>query len=418
MSGAAPGPSRVAGLWSLCLVSGVFITGHAMIGLLVPIAAARAGVPPTGVGALMSAQFVLPFLLGIPVGGLLDRSNARTPMVVSAVLMVMMPWAAVAVPSVAGLLLVAVTAGLAQLTFVLAAQRLVARHGAGPAGERAFGWFSTFQSGGRMAGPLLGGILVDVGGVAAGFAGSAALYAAATVGTLRTRKGPSPDRSHQDGPWRARARAQAVTLLANPGMRIALVVSCGVLMVHAVRQAFLPVYLESLAFSGTRIGMVMATVGLASMLVRPFVAQVVRALGGRSCSMMATVGMVVAGTAAVTFLTGFAPLLAAMVVVGIGSGITQPLSLAVVSDHVPRRMLGFALGFRMTANRGAQLVAPVALGLVAEASGVHWVFVGAGGLLLGGLPFLARWRSRFEREEGALRQRRAAGEGAGGDRAS
>ncbi|MDZ7801693.1 MAG: hypothetical protein U5K81_13015 [Trueperaceae bacterium] len=75
------------------------------------------------------------------------------------------------------------------------------------------------------------------------------------------------------------------------------------LMVHAVRQAFLPVYLESLAFSGTRIG---------------------------------------------------------MVVVGVGSGITQPLSLAVVSDHVPRRMLGFALGFRMTGNRAAQLVAPVA----------------------------------------------------------
>ncbi|MDZ7799417.1 MAG: MFS transporter [Trueperaceae bacterium] len=398
-------------------MSGVFITGHAMIGLLVPIAAARAGVPPTGIGALMSAQFVLPFLLGIPIGGWLDRSKARTPMLISAALMVCVPWAAVAVPSVAGLLVVAVTAGLAQLTFVLAAQRLVASHGAGPAGERAFGWFSTFQSGGRMAGPLAAGVLVDLGGVAAGFAGSAAMYAAAMAGTLRTRRGPSPDRSHEVGTWRARARDQAGTLLANPGMRIALVVSCGVLMVHAVRQAFLPVYLESLAFSGTRIGMVMATVGLASMLVRPFVAQVVRVFGSRSRSLIATVGFVVAGTAAVTFLHGFGPLLAAMVVVGVGSGITQPLSLAVVSDHVPRRMLGFALGFRMTGNRAAQLVAPVALGLVAEAAGVHWVFVGAGALLLGGLPLLVRWRAPFEQDEGSLRQRRADADRATGGRA-
>lgn len=404
-----PDRSRVTGLWTVCALSGVFIAAHAMIGLLIPLAAARAGVPPTGIGALMSAQFVLPLLLAIPIGGLLDGRGPRMPLRASGGVMVAVPWIAVLVPGIIGLLAVALLAGLAQLTFVLAAQQLVASHGEGPAGERAFGWFSTLQSAGRMVGPLLAGVLVDVGGAGIGFAGAAAVYAAAALGTLRVRRGPAPVRPSGGGGWRSRTRERARTVAAYPGVRIAILVSSSVLVAHTVRQTFLPVYLEDLAFSGTRIGMVMATVGLASMAVRPFVPQVVRLVGGRSAGLMVTAALVAAGVAATSFLTGFAPLVVAMALVGIGSGVTQPLSMATVSDHVPRSILGFALGFRMTGNRGAQLAAPLLLGLVAEAAGVRWVFLVSAAILVGVFPLLLRWRRAFERAERKLQEERTAG---------
>ncbi|HEY8417415.1 MAG TPA: MFS transporter, partial [Limnochordales bacterium] len=69
------------------------------------------------------------------------------------------------------------------------------------------------------------------------------------------------------------------------------------------------------------------------------------------------------------------------ILIGIGIGASQPLTIVAVADHVEQGKQGVALGLRLAANRTAQLVNPVIFGLVAEAAGFAATFLTAGLLI-------------------------------------
>jgi MFS family permease len=88
----------------------------------------------------------------------------------------------------------------------------------------------------------------------------------------------------------------------------------------------------------------------------------------------------------------------AAVSIGIGWGITQPLSMVAVTEQASGGERGFALSMRITANRLAQLGSPILFGLVAEWSGVGGTFVLSSAILI----VANLWIMRFGRhlEEG------------------
>lgn len=61
----------------LCLATAMAALGYTMLSLLAPLVALRFGAGPAGVGALVSAGFVPPLLLAVPVGAVVDRWGAR-----------------------------------------------------------------------------------------------------------------------------------------------------------------------------------------------------------------------------------------------------------------------------------------------------------------------------------------------------
>jgi MFS family permease len=72
---------------------------------------------------------------------------------------------------------------------------------------------------------------------------------------------------------------------------------------------------------------------------------------------------------------------AALVVFGLGFGLSQPLSMVMMSDLAEARVGGLAMGLRFTAIMAANLSGPVMLGLVAEAVGLPLVFYAAAALV-------------------------------------
>jgi MFS family permease len=67
----------------------------------------------------------------------------------------------------------------------------------------------------------------------------------------------------------------------------------------------------------------------------------------------------------------------AMVLLGMGFGLSQPLTLSWVATLSPPEMRGAAVGLRLSANRLAQTVVPVTVTVVVAGSGSGGVFVGS-----------------------------------------
>jgi MFS family permease len=68
-----------------------------------------------------------------------------------------------------------------------------------------------------------------------------------------------------------------------------------------------------------------------------------------------------------------------MVLIGLGLGIGQPMTIAWVANRAPRQERALALGVRLTGNRAALLVVPTVMGVIAGASGITaiWLVIAA-----------------------------------------
>jgi len=129
--------------------------------------------------------------------------------------------------------------------------------------------------------------------------------------------------------------------------------------------------------------------------------KIVQGLGGRMGTFLVTTTLVGAGVAFTGFAETLPLLLILIVAVGAGTGITQPISMVTVADHVSGGERGFAMGLRMTGNRVVQLLSPLILGGVAEFFGFRAAFLVAGSGLLATLFLIARWGHASELEEEA-----------------
>jgi len=373
---------------------------HSMLSPLTPLLALQLGAGPIGVGLLVSAAFFLPLFLAMPVGALADSWGTRELILWGCAMMGLGPMGVALAPNFVTLSISQLLTGMGHLMIIVSAQTYVGSLGRGKAGEGNFGWYSTFIAAGALAGPLLGGVTSDHFGfrVAYLLAGISALLAILLGGFLGPRQGTRTAMSSL-APFGS--PGQIRRLLGNSAVRVSMVVSCGVLFAMGSYGAFLPVYLNTLAYPATLIGLLLSIRALAAMVVRPFMGKIVQGLGGRMGTFLVTTTLVGAGVA----FTGFAetlPLLFILIVaVGAGTGITQPISMVTVADHVSGGERGFAMGLRMTGNRVVQLLSPLILGGVAEFFGFRAAFLVAGSGLLATLFLIARWGHASELEEEA-----------------
>ena len=74
-----------------------------------------------------------------------------------------------------------------------------------------------------------------------------------------------------------------------------------------------------------------------------------------------------------------------MILLGLGLGLPQPLTLAWMSLLAPPAAHGAVFGARMTANRLAQVTLPLAVAAVAGPLGVVAVFWSTAGILIGSM---------------------------------
>lgn len=359
---------------ALCGGAGLLFSAFFMVGPLAPLFAASFGAPPAAIGVVVAAAYVFPFFLAIPAGRQVDRVGPKPLLIVGTLFLAAAPTWLLVAPSLASLVALQVLSGLGQVTAVVAAQSVVASFGEGPRRERNFGWYGAAVSAGQVLGPVLAGSLVDLSGFRTAFAVAAglALLSAMAFATVVV-----PYRRHVPVDVQAPAKLgrELLALLRLQSVRLSLLVSIAVMVVLTSHNSFLPAFLDSFRIPASVIGVIISARSLASIAVRPFMASLVARMGGRFRAFLVTVFAAAVGVAGIAVGPSLPVLLGSSLILGLSVGVAQPLTMVSVVEEVVPGGHGAAFGLRVTANRLAQIVASLLLGLAAQVAGYGVMFL-------------------------------------------
>jgi len=341
---------------------------YSMLLVTVPVYSLELGASPLMLGVVLSSQYLLPFLLAIPLGGVVTRYGGRVTLVAGALVMVVGLVLMQVLPGFYGLIAGQLLVGLAHLQMVLSAQTVISSLATGPRLEGYFGWYATWLSGGQVLGPLLAGGWIELaGGVGRLFLVMAAIALAGGVtGLLLTGEANRGERVARS---QTGFRAQARLMRENTGVQISVLITIAGMFALGVYGSYLPVYLDSLEMSAAVIGVLVSIRAGVSMFARPFIPRIIAWVGGRENATYLSLGTLAVGLGFLGF-AGNAPLVALLsVLVGLGAGLCQPLSMVVLAENVEKAQRAGALGMRLMANRAIHFLAPLLFGAILAAGG-------------------------------------------------
>jgi len=342
------------------------------------LAAIDQGASPLSVGVLMSLYAVIPMLMAVQAGRLVDRVGAFRPILIAGTVMTLamvVPFASHALP------VLFVSAAVVGSSFMM--QHIALNHVIGNIGDPAdrpvnFSWFALGYSVSGFLGPLLAGFAIDLVGHNAAFLLLSVPPALGTALLLWKRGVPPPAVQHKHAGQRS-----VLDLLRNPRLLPVFLFS-GLLASGWDMYTFvIPIYGTSIGLSATTIGIVMASFALATFVVRLFMPSVARRLSEWT---VVCTALLVAGTAYALFpfAKQASMLIALSFLLGLGLGCAQPMVMAALYAASPPGRQGEVVGMRTTMINASTTFMPLAFGALGTALGmgpILWTMAGA--LLIG-----------------------------------
>jgi len=395
VEGAAPPRVRPVGF---AAEAACYATGFLSLGLIptmwlvVPLWALQLGASPLEIGLVVGARSLLPVMFSIHGGVVMDRLGVRRVMFWLAGISIAMVPAYPLLPWVPALFALQMLFGLAQGLSWIGAQTQIGRLTKG--NPTHSGRFSFASTAGTFAGPLAAGLAWDHLGPYGAFALVAAWCAALWL-SIHFLPATDDDADRPAEPFRLSMLVprlgdylDAARLLAVPAVALVVTATFARIAAVSVQGSFYPVYLESIAFSGTVIGGLIATASIVaslSALANGALARIVR----QSWILIAAIALSVAAITATPFFTGLPALSLLAVAFGIGIGLTLPPVLSILSQAAGPSRQGMSVGLRSTANRLASLVVPVGMGIAADVLDMRGAFLVAGAVLLAAVVAMA-----------------------------
>ncbi len=377
-------------LLGLCTGVAAAFIAFTMSEPLIPLQATAMGASPGLLGVLMSVSAVGSLIVAVPAGVITQRLGTRAPIVVACLLMAASSALPALLPSIASLFVGLALFEIGRITVIVGAQGHVANLGGKRDSGLDFGWYGSAAAIGQMAGPAAAGLLMDHLGYRptwTAISGLLLLTGLAFTGLIGPGRFAAPEKE------RVRYTRQRLRRLLNVPALVAILASFVVIFAMGSRQTFFPLYMERLRFGATTIGLLLSLRALVSVSSRLIMSRFVRLCGGRFPALLISMAGLALGIGLTPFCRDLPSLAALSVLVGIGTGIALPLSMATVADGVLPEDRGVAMGVRLSGNRLAQLVNPLLFGLLIQRFGMGTAFWAGGVVALAGtLPILVWWR--------------------------
>jgi predicted MFS family arabinose efflux permease len=150
--------------------------------------------------------------------------------------------------------------------------------------------------------------------------------------------------------------------------------------------------LERRGVSVGQIGLLLSTIGVASLIIRLPLPGLLRRVGAERL-LVASMWSAIIAITITPWLRGMWLYLPAAAVVGVGVGINPPVTVELMALHTSASERGLAMGLRVSSNRLAQMVQPVLFGGLASAAGLPAAFL-AGGAFMSAVAAAAHPRRR------------------------
>ncbi len=425
------GPS--AALLMASVITGLHFLSLTFSRPLFPLLAADMGASDALIGLLTSASYLLPLVVALPAGMLIDRVGIKSLAVFGSICLLAGNVAYAVAGGFAMIAAARVLNGLAQVVVLVALQAYVAELGRGGQQDKNFATIFFFTGIGQLVGPLMAGFLAREVGMRFSFWTAAAiailpLGLAAVLPALepaRARAGTGVSRPQgqaaaavDDAPGGAHTSARSSgasgsregraagtrldlaaigRLLRIPGVQLGVGASLIMLLAEGARESFYPLYASSVGFDEVAVGALLSLHALFSILVQPFAGSLAAAWGRtRVLSAAMLCGFI--GHIAVPLVRGFWPMAAAIAFAGVAMGANQPPSMACVADAAPKDMRGVAMALRLTGNRAGLLLSPVITGWAVTLWGLSAYFYASAGMLIAGSALMAGIASRTLRQ--------------------
>jgi MFS family permease len=376
----------------------------------VALAAVHLGLSPASIGLVLATFALVPMLLAVRGGQLIDRVGVRRPMLVGAGLCGLGALACAALPHPVVLALSAGLVGVGMMGFHLGMQ-----HAAGEIGGHArrtsnFNLLTMSFSISGLLGPPLVGLVIDTAGHRQAFALSAVLMGATWIAASRypferhlprqdaarraepagsdsptsTSIPPAPDADAATAAVQApRGAPAAFSLLGAPRLRRLLLASLLASASWDVYQFVLPLHAGSIGLSASSVGLSIAAFSAGSLSVRLLLPRLLAHMHPARW-MQVALAVCVLAYAAAPFADRLGALVALSFLIGIGPGIAQPLLMAALHTASPPGRAGEAAGLRMTLLSAMQLAVPVGFGLAAGVLGtapLFWIYAGTAAVI-------------------------------------
>jgi len=347
--------------------------------VLISLFAIELGASQFLIGVLIALYSLFPVLLALHAGKLSDRLGVRAPMIVGSIGLA----CGLAVPflshSLTALCLSAVLIGVFHMFYNVSVQNLVGALGGPEARTRNFSNYALAMAIGSFVGPMSAGLSIDQFGYARSYLYVAALPLVPALIMMFSR-GVVAGRRVKSEEERA---VLSTSLLANPVLRRTLIASAVATTAQDLFQFYMPIYGHSIGLSASAIGVVLAMSGIAAFVVRMALPAMVKRWGPDG---VFNSSLFVSAAAFLFFpLLSNAPALAALaLVLGLGMGCAQPVTLMLIYSRAPDGRSGEALGMRITINQFMHIAVPILFGSLGTVFGVAPVFFINSAVLAGG----------------------------------
>lgn len=370
-------PSRMA----LYTAFGVGLTSNSvalMVKVVFALWAVHLHMSPGQFGLASSASALLPFLLSIHGGVLMDRLGTRRVtlayVITTALLIPLYP----VLPYLWAILILQLITGLTSNMGWVGAQSLICN--LYPGSTAVIARFSVAGKIGTLIAPIVVGAAWDLGGPWAGFGivtlASWIVVAATWIAPADADTTPRPTAAVvlRELTPKLSDYIRAFSLLAIPTVTFIVVMSAFRISSSVVQSSFYVVYLSDLGMIGTLVGVLVAIsegAGLLGALMAPFWEKYFRPHWVLIIFVLVSLIFVM-----ITPLMGgiFFLLTISSFLRGYGQGLSQPVMFGILSRAVGRNEQGTSIGLRTTSNRFATMLIPGAMGLVAEAVGIEASF--------------------------------------------
>jgi len=365
-----------------------------MATLLLPLYMLQLGASAIDIGIAAGCRSALSLLFSIQTGILVDRVGGRT----------MMLWSALAAVALAPLhpltgwipilTLLQLPLGLSHATVWIGAQTQINVLTSGD--PRHVSRFTFLSTTGNFIAPLLVGVAWDHFGVWGGYLTFTAWAACMVGAVLLLPRDQFPTDRPRAGMRAITPRisdyADAFRMLRDPAVAFTIACSGYAGVLFAVRNSFVPVYLESISLSGTTIGFILGVSSLLGSVAGLSIPLFLRFMKTRTF----VIAMLAVGTVAISatpLTANVAAILAITCAYSAGMGMTFPVLISFLSRSIPREQQGMSAGLRVTGNRCAAVSIPIIMGAMVEAWALAVSFLAVGGAVLAAIAATA-WLTR------------------------
>lgn len=324
---------------------------------------------PFTVGTVMALFGLLPMLLSVAVGRLIDRVGERVPMIAGSAIIVTGTLLPPLIPGLATLYAACTLIGLGFIACHLSVQNIVGYSGGQEDRAANFSHLATAFAVSSFTGPMIAGLSIDWLGYGSSFVILALLPLATTAAiAMNVLKVPPPRRQAPRAD-----RARVTDLLGNSELRRVFVISG----VHATAWELFsfmtPIHGSNSGLSASAIGVVMASFATASFTVRlalPYITRRVTAWRLLRTTML----LAASGYALFPFMTHFTILMVLAFLLGLVLGGSQPMVMALLHEAAPEGRSGEAMGLRAAIVTASQTSMPLLFGALGSALGVGAAF--------------------------------------------